>query len=104
MRGAQVVARLATWQAAADWRTLLRVPTVETLTRPAACVQRDYLGNVSVALDCPLQDVASNRLAMPTAPLRFTVVPNVAERLSLQHGGADGAHAPAPAPALAAAL
>ena len=63
-------------------------------------MQLDYLGNVSVALDCHLQDAAGSRLAMPREPLQFTVVPNVAVRQSAATAGEGGA-SPAPGPALA---
>ena len=55
--------------------------------------QREYLGNVTVRMDCTLEDVSGSKLVLPSAPLQFSVVPNVAVR-SAAHG--DGAPAPAP--------
>ena len=65
------------------------------------CLQRDYLGNVSVALDCPLQDVTGSQLALPSVPLQFSVVPNVAVRSSAFRVGSEENAIPVPAPALA---
>ena len=59
-------------------------------------LQREYLGNVTVAMDCALEDVTGSKLALPAAPLHFAVIPNVAVRASALQLSEDGSPAPAP--------
>ena len=59
-------------------------------------LQRDYLGNVTVAMDCNLEDVTGSKLALPRTPLQFAVIPNVAVRASALRLSEDAASAPAP--------